>query len=86
VKRPKFQITESVVTIMISGFRIGRMMLRSACQGVAPSTVAASSSSLGTWVRPALSVMARNGMPAQTTSVVMTLQPCHGFTNQLWFW
>ena len=85
MNRPKFQITDSVVTMTISWRRIGRVMLRSACQAVAPSTVAASSSSFGTWVRPAFRVIARNGMPAQTTRAVMTIQPCFGSANQLWF-
>jgi hypothetical protein len=84
VKRPKFQITERVVTMISSGRRIGRMMVRSVCHGLAPSTIAASRSSCGTWVRPACSVIARNGMPAQTTSVVMTIQPWVGLANQLW--
>src|SRR4051795_2272639 len=61
VNRPKFQITDSVVTMMINGRRIGRMMLRSVCHGEAPSTVAASINSRGTWVRPAFRVIARNG-------------------------
>ena len=53
VKTWKFQITESVVTMTISGRRIGRVTARNTCHGLAPSTVAASESSRGTWDRPA---------------------------------
>ena len=60
------------------------MMLRSVCHELAPSTSAASRRSCGTWVSPAWRVIARKGMPAQTTSVVMTIQPCVGSANQLW--
>src|SRR5258705_4380861 len=66
---------DSVVTMPSRGRRIGRVTARKMCQTFAPSTVAASISSFGTWVRPAYRVMARNGRPCQTTVAVMNVQP-----------
>ena len=57
--------------------------MRRICQGLAPSTVAASTSSCGTWDRPAYSVIARNGIAPQSTRAVMTTQPWVVDENQL---
>ena len=61
-------------------------MCRNTCQAPAPSTRAASSSSAGTWVRPACRVMATNGRAPQTTTIMITVNPWSGWSNQLCCW
>src|SRR5215210_7039527 len=65
-KSVKVNSTENVITTAMSGDSIGNVMWRKRCQGVAPSSVAASCSEGEMVWSPASRVMATNGMPRQT--------------------
>ena len=78
------QMTDRVVSITMIGLRMGRVTYRKTPQAPAPSSRAASSSSAGTWVRPALRVITTKGTAPQITSSMMTARPCGPLANQLW--
>jgi hypothetical protein len=83
VKTLKSQMVERVARMRKMGLRTGKVMWRNTCQAPAPSTLAASSSSAGTWVRPACRVMATNGSAPHTTTRTITANPWSGWSNQL---
>ena len=66
---------ERLVRITKIGFRIGTVMSRKIRTGPAPSSAAASTSSFGTWVSPAKTVIATNGIAPQTTIAPMIAKP-----------
>ena len=59
-------------------------MNRNRWNPVEPSSVAASSTSLGTWVRPANVVKATNGTDCQVMITVATKKKLSGSISQLW--
>src|SRR5919204_6590970 len=67
------------------GFRRGSVMSRKIRQRPAPSIEAASTSSRETWVSPAYSVIATNGIAPQTIKEMITPQPLQGLANQSWW-
>ena len=70
---------------MIAAFMLGRMTLVSTCQFVAPSTLAASSMSPGTWARPERSRSEMNGVVFHTSDRMMTVSEVPVEANQLRF-
>ena len=61
----------------IAGFITGTITRQNRCQAVAPSTLAARSSSSGTSESPARSSRAMNGVVFQTSARMMTAIACH---------
>ena len=57
---------------MIAAFMFGRVTFHSRCQAVAPSTLAASCSSIGTWTRPASRSSEMNGVVFQISERTIT--------------
>ncbi|MNP69562.1 hypothetical protein D3C76_1656760 [compost metagenome] len=67
MKTLKSQMVDRIVTTAKTGRRMGAVMAQNRRQGVAPSIIAASCSSLGIVSRPARTVIATNGKPWCTT-------------------
>src|SRR5205814_1294486 len=61
---------------------VGAVTYQNRCHPPAPSTCAASTTSLGTWRSPAKIVMVTNGMAPQTTTRTITPRPWTGLSNQ----
>src|SRR5204862_4265857 len=76
---------ERLTRITKIGFSSGIVTSRKTRQGLAPSVVAASTSSFGTWVSPAKTISVTNGIAPQTTSDVMIAQPLQVLANQSWW-
>ena len=85
MKTSKSQMMERLVTIRKIGRRIGTVMLRNTWKPLAPSTSALSTSSDGTWERPAKRVMAAKGRAPQITTMAITVNPSIGRAYQLWW-
>ena len=68
---------------MIAAFMFGRTTFHSRCHALAPSTLAASRMSSGTWTSPASSSSEMNGVVFQISDNVMTNSDDHRSPNQL---
>src|SRR5579885_3534067 len=67
---------------MIAAFMLGRVTRLRRCRHVAPSTLAASCRSSGTWARPANSRSDMNGVVFQISDMQMTNSDDHRWPNQ----
>src|SRR5689334_5839508 len=72
VKTLKSQITESTVSTAKTGFSSGKVIFQKIRHAEAPSTLAASYSSLEMLFNPASTETAMNGNEAQTTAMIST--------------
>ena len=66
----------------ITPFRPGSVTSRNCCQGVAPSTAAASYSDAGIVCRPARIMIAKNGKPCQTSATMIAYSAVPGWASQ----
>ena len=82
VKTLKSQIVESTTRMPKTGRSIGKVTDQKTRHGPAPSTRAASCSSLGTLFRPASTLTAMNGNECQTTTRVRIEKNSSGSLNQ----
>ena len=68
---------------MMAAFMLGSVTFHSRCHAVAPSTLAASWSSIGTWTSPARSRSEMNGVVFQISEKTITKRDDQRPPNQL---
>ena len=86
MKTLKPPITSRIVTNATTGRIAGSETARNRRQALAPSTAAASRSSLGTACSAARKITIDQPMPFQTPRTLMTASAVHRSPSQLMFW